>query len=96
MPPNEGDLLDSIEGAGTAAYEVEDDVPDLETLQVLAANESIRELVLPILDDMLADVLAEIADMQYFISTGPLGELEVVVADNSGLVEDIDAELEGL
>jgi len=98
MPPSNSDLLDIPEAEAYVSADIGgDEVPlDLETLRVLAANESIRELILPILDDMLSSVAFEIADMEFFLSTGPLGSLEAEIADDTGLTAEIEAEWESL
>ena len=97
MPEDEGDLFDLGESASvTGQADFGDATLELETLQRLSANEAIRELIFPIIDDMLSSIAFEIADLEFFISTGPLGELETLVADDTGLTDEIDTEWESL
>jgi len=95
MPANDGDILDF--GVDVASSEFDDASPlDLDTIRLLAINESIRDVVVPILDDMLISVLSEIADVEFFIATSPYGLLEETVADATGLTDEIDAMWESL
>jgi len=68
----------------------------LEAIKLAATNESIRELMLPIIAELTLSVVTEIADVEFFLSTSPLGELEVALTDDSGLTAEIDAVWESL